>query len=173
MVLVSGGITSWGASIRWCNTAVMLQYGWTALHLCCWSGHKVAVDCLLRHQAALDVAGPKGSTPLALAAQQGHLDICKLLLQDNRCDVNQSANLADTAKVTPLHLAAQHGHADIVRLLIQHGATVNAEMTVRGIGSVTPLHLAVEANHMDVLDILIEAGCNVHQQTEATFHSAC
>ena len=141
------------------------QHGWAGLHLACWTGDTTVVRCLLRYQVGINIPGPHGSTPLALAAQKGHLDICKLLLEDNRCEVNQSANLGDATGVTPLHLAAQNGHAPIVQLLIDQGATVNAQMAVRGIKSVTPLHLAVEANHMDVLDILIEAGCNVHQQT--------
>ena len=150
-----------------------MQNGWSGLHLGCWNGSQEVVATLIEHGAQVDNSGPHGSSALALAVQKGHVNICKLLLKDQKCDVNHSADLGQNLQVTPLHLAVQHGHLDVVKLLIQHGATVNAHMTVRGIKGVTPLHLAVESNHMDILDVLIEAGCDVNQQTESEADTSC
>lgn len=58
-----------------------------------------------------------GMTALHWAADRGHVDVAKLLL-DNSADVNAR----DECGQTPLHYAASCGHEAIVKILLQHGA---------------------------------------------------
>ncbi|KID75803.1 Ankyrin repeat domain-containing protein 17 [Metarhizium brunneum] len=60
-------------------------------------------------------------TPLHLAAENGHADMARLLL-DNGAQVNA----ASTRGYTPLMLAAHNGHADTVSILIRRGADISA-----------------------------------------------
>lgn len=148
------------------------EHGWHPIHIAAWNGYTEICSKLIEKDCHFNSPGVGNSTPLTLAAQQGHLTIVKLLI-DAKVDVQRSANLGESLNVTALHLAAQNGHTDIVRLLVANGAIVNAQMTVRGIKGVTPLHLAVEAGHLDIMDALIDAGCDIHSSTKPTSESAC
>ena len=64
--------------------------------------------------------GGRRFTPLHLAASEGHLDICQMLLERN-ADVHVHGDSGDT----PLHLAASSHHLEIVRILLQYNAEVN------------------------------------------------
>ncbi|XP_026680304.1 GA-binding protein subunit beta-2-like [Diaphorina citri] len=62
-----------------------------------------------------------GSSPLHYAAKKNKLDIAKILIESNRC------SLENKMKKTPLHLAAQEGYVDMCKLLIKHQIDVNAQ----------------------------------------------
>lgn len=67
-----------------------------------------------------------GISPLHLAAQNGHFDAARVLLQaglhkDSKTKVDK----------TPLHIAAAEGHANICDLLLSYGATVDCLDMVR------------------------------------------
>lgn len=55
-----------------------------------------------------------GWAPIHYAAAEGHLDVCALLLEANKGDVN----VASPDHSTPLMLAAEEGHLHVVRLLL-------------------------------------------------------
>ena len=50
----------------------------------------------------------KGNTALHMAAHNGHVDVCKILV-DNDADVEEKGNNSRTA----LHVAAVMGHVDV------------------------------------------------------------
>ena len=60
------------------------------------------------------------STPLHLAAAEGHADACKLL-----CEVMENVNVEDDSGCTPLHSAAREGHTQVCRILCEAGAVIN------------------------------------------------
>ena len=60
------------------------------------------------------VIGPQGGTPLSAAAQEGHTDICGLLLAHGS-DVNE---VDLKVKTTALHKAAGRGHEAVVETLL-------------------------------------------------------
>ena len=62
----------------------------------------------------------RGFTPLLTAAQNGHTDICGLLLTHGS-DVSDRTHQGTTSMIT----AAQKGHTDICGLLLAHGSDVN------------------------------------------------
>lgn len=56
-------------------------------------------------------------TSLTWAAQGGHLEICRLLL-----DKGAGPDVLETNGFTPLMRASQNGHWEVARLLLQRGA---------------------------------------------------
>lgn len=66
---------------------------------------------------------------LALAAQFGHGDIVRLLLDAGE-DPNRYNPPGVHAHSTPLHQAALAGHIGVVRLLVEHGARLDLEDTI-------------------------------------------
>lgn len=87
---------------------------------------------------------------LALAAQLGHVETTRLLLQAG-VDPNRYNPPRTHAHSTPLHQAALTGHEAVVRLLVAHGARVDMEDTIfHG----TPLGWAEHAGQTAVANYL-------------------
>ena len=84
---------------------------------------KVEAARLLSEQPNTDINSRSlhGLTALHAAAENGHLDIVRLLL-DHDADIDAQ----DSMGRTPLHVASQQGHRDIVRLLLEHNADILA-----------------------------------------------
>ncbi|RYP69992.1 hypothetical protein DL771_005783 [Monosporascus sp. 5C6A] len=51
------------------------RWGWSALSMCAYGGHKAIARLLLDHGADLDNIDVDGDTPTSLAAQRGHADL--------------------------------------------------------------------------------------------------
>ena len=88
-----------------------------------------------------------GSTCLMIAACNGHLDICRILI-----DKGAEVTAKDSRGWTPLHYAAVYGHIEIVRLLCDRGADVEA----CNIYGWRPLHRAAMNGCISVMKELIE-----------------
>jgi ankyrin repeat protein len=76
-------------------------------------------------------AANDGGTPLHLAAEKGHLETVKLLLEHAK-----DKNPADNIGSTPLHWAAQKGHLETVKFLLEHAKDKNPANK----HGMTPLH---------------------------------
>lgn len=106
--------------------------------------------------AGVDVDGPDGDgmTALHWAAERGHVDVVRRLLE-------AGAGISSATRIgayTPLHLAARRGSAPIVRQLLAHGADPDATTTNSG---VTALHLAAGAVGGEAaVRALLEAGAD-------------
>ncbi|MEW9810211.1 MAG: ankyrin repeat domain-containing protein (plasmid) [Candidatus Symbiodolus clandestinus] len=91
-------------------------------------------------------------TALHFAAEQGHLEMVQLLL-NNRADIEaRDRNSEGRDNWTPLHLAAKNGHLAVVQELINRGAAVDS---LDRSGS-TALQLAAKFNHLKVVQYLVE-----------------
>jgi hypothetical protein len=66
---------------------------------------------------------------LALAAQFGHIEIVRLLIDAGE-DPNRYNPVGCHSHSTPLHQAALAGHMEIVRLLVDHGARLDLKDTL-------------------------------------------
>ena len=91
--------------------------------------------------------GVNGWTCLHTAARDGHLSICRLLI-----DKGAQLEAKDMYGWTPLHRAALRGHFEIVRLLCDRGADVE----VRNNHGYRPLHYAAISGQISVVRELIE-----------------
>ena len=78
------------------------------------------VDVLLEHRADANKEKYNGFTPLMVAAQQGSVQVAKLLLA-------KGADKAAKAGQAPLFLASRNGHKDVVVTLLAAGADKRAE----------------------------------------------
>lgn len=75
--------------------------------------------------------GKFGLTPLHYAAEYGHLDLVKKLIEKG-ADVNAESGTfseygAKEGYQTPLHLAVKYGHLEVAKYLISKGANINAK----------------------------------------------
>lgn len=96
---------------------------------------------------AIDVPGPRGQTPLILAAENGSLSAVKALVAAG-ADVNARTGSGLTALIG----AAYVGEIEIVRVLCENGADVNIPTNA----GVTPLHAAAEYGHVSLVEYLLE-----------------
>eukprot|EP01098_Paradermamoeba_levis_P014137 TRINITY_DN6649_c0_g1_i1.p1 TRINITY_DN6649_c0_g1~~TRINITY_DN6649_c0_g1_i1.p1 ORF type:complete len:233 (-),score=18.20 TRINITY_DN6649_c0_g1_i1:194-892(-) len=93
-------------------------------------------------------------TALHDAAEQGHLEVVKFLVQQLQAQIS----CEDSLKRTPLYLASASGHLEIVKLLISWGADISACDSYPGH---TPLHEAAFHGHVEVVKVLLSSGVDV------------
>ncbi|XP_041932384.1 transient receptor potential cation channel, subfamily N, member 1 [Alosa sapidissima] len=125
----------------------------TPLHYCARVGNTAVLQEILRGvaasclQMAVNKHAKNGWSPLLLAAERGHLEVVRILLQNHaRVDVFDEDGKA------ALHLAAENGHEDIADLLLSHKAFVNAKTKL----GLTPLHLAAQNGSTRLVRLLVE-----------------
>ncbi len=104
-------------------------------------------------QKLLPAADPESRhRALAVAAQLGHMDIVKLLLEAGE-DPNRFNPDGNHSHSTPLHQAALAGHATVVRLLVERGSRLDIRDTIY---HATPLGWAEHGGQTEVARYLVE-----------------
>ena len=100
-----------------------------------------------------------GQTTVAVAAQNGHITILKLLIE-HKADVN----LASIKEAyTPVHKAVERNQQACVQVLLDAGANIHLADTWGN----TAAHKAAQKNHVELLKILKASGANMSQQNVA------
>ncbi len=105
----------------------------------------------------------RGSTELHLAAENGLLEMIRLLVE--RADGLQALERFDELDCTPLLAAAREGQLDAVKLLWGFGADVNAlvQLTRDDAIGYTAISMATWRGHVDVVEFLLEKGADPYR----------
>uniref|UniRef100_A0A665WEA7 Ankyrin repeat and sterile alpha motif domain containing 1A n=1 Tax=Echeneis naucrates TaxID=173247 RepID=A0A665WEA7_ECHNA len=151
------------------------------LHLAAWKGDEHIVRLLIRQgpshpklneQSSVDHkefkrCGPfdpyinaknnDNETPLHCAAQYGHSQVVRLLLEE-LTDPTMRNNKFET----PLDLAALYGRLEVVKLLL----SAHPNLLSCNAKKHTPLHLASRNGHLSVVEVLLDAGMDINYETE-------
>ncbi|KAJ8386825.1 hypothetical protein AAFF_G00166200 [Aldrovandia affinis] len=135
-------------------TAATKESGETPLHYCARVGNTDVLQEMLSSvrpswlQQAINRHAKNGWSPLLLAAERGHTEVVRILLQNHaRVDVFDEHGKA------ALHLAAERGHEEIADVLLARKAFVNAKTKL----GMTPLHLAAQGGSAGLVRMLVEA----------------
>lgn len=157
----------------------------TALKYACEGGFVDVVRVLLEHNANVIDVDRLGQNSIVFAANSGHRDVVKLLLDQGVLDISKDymtkalerAACKGFARVTEcllqrgvknfgdaLHLSVQSGHCLVVNILLNYGADVNA---IGQKGS-TPLQLAVTNRDEKMVRLLLHRGADVKAKSSDT-----
>ncbi len=116
------------------------------------TGDLAALKKQLGEGVSADAKDKWGSPLVSLAAQAGHEDIVRLLLE-------QGASPANTMRGSlPLHFAAEGGNTNLVVLFLEKGNPINATMEA----GMSVLYFAVKGKHHDAARLLLERGADAN-----------
>ncbi|KUM59493.1 hypothetical protein ACN42_g7648 [Penicillium freii] len=107
-------------------------------------------------------------SPLYYATWLGLTDTMDLLLQSEKCSIDEQGNFGRT----PLSAACQRGRLDAVKKLLDN----NAGLEIAGDNGHTPLHTAACSGHAEVVKLLLEKGAKIHNGSdgsETPLYCAC
>jgi len=122
---------------------------WSGLHCASYFGLvEVVADLIYMGCYDLDGAARLGSTPLFLAAEQGHEEVVKMLLGHEEVNPEKP----DCDGWTPLLSAAEQGHEEVVKMLLGR-EDVNPNKPNNDLQ--TPLALAASYGHEGVVKMLL------------------
>jgi ankyrin repeat protein len=116
------------------------------------NGYLDVTKVFLEKGADAKAANKYGNTPLHWAAEKGHLDVVKYLVEEKGADIKAAANNGNT----PLYRAARYGNLDVVKYLVEKGANVEAADKYGD----TSLHWAARFGYWDVVKYLVEKGAD-------------
>ena len=107
------------------------------------------VKLLIERNADVDGRTSTDSTPLRVAAHDGHLDVVRCLVESG-ADVNARTQY----EATPIMVACDYGHLSIITYLINKGAFVDLQAKDGN----TALHYAAQRGHLEVVSQLLSLG---------------
>ena len=96
--------------------------------------------------------GNQSETALHLAAEQGNVEVVKILLAHQA-----NVHAKNIQGRTPLHLAAYDGKPEIIQLLLDHNASIEAKDNQ----GQTPLHRAAVAERVEAVQRLVNHQANI------------
>eukprot|EP01084_Bolivina_argentea_P309905 536096_1 len=97
--------------------------GFNALFVASQNGHSFIVKLLLQNGADPNSTSYQGVSPLNMAAEEGHLEVVRVLLSHSDTDIDYQ----DLEGVTPLYIACQQNDIEIVKLLLHPTNIINDE----------------------------------------------
>ncbi|KAG8201362.1 hypothetical protein JTE90_016838 [Oedothorax gibbosus] len=134
--------------------------GCTPLHLASWSGNAEIVELLLTQGPSFPSVNHMNfdhESALHSAAQYGHTDIIKLLLE-NKC----YPSVRNVRNESPLDLASQYGRLETVECLLNAHPGLLSDI----VRCHSPLHLAAKNGHKHVVKLLLDSGFDINYMTD-------
>ena len=122
--------------------------GWTAAHSSAQSGNYELVAYFVEMGADIHLKTDDGINCLHIAALQGHLNLCKMLIDKHKVDLDMTTNKGWTA----VHSSAQSGNYELVAYFVEMGADIHLK-TDNGINC---LHIAALQGHLNLCKMLID-----------------
>jgi ankyrin repeat protein len=110
-----------------------------------WRDDKERTEKLLAHGANVNMQDADGDTPLHGAAQNGNVEIIRLLL-----DKGANVDVKNKLGGTPLMWAAVFGHEDAVRFLLSRGANPS----LKDNDGITAAQWAAQNNRTSIVSLL-------------------
>jgi ankyrin repeat protein len=104
-----------------------------------------------------------GRTPLSFAAENGHENIVKILLERGA----EFKSIDIDHKMTALLYAAENGHENIVKLLLENGANFDS----RDHRDMTSLSEAFKNGHDHIVTLLLENGAEFDPEDEEKYQT--
>lgn len=142
-------------------------WGATPLAWAAHSGDVESTRLLLERGACPDPALPSGLTlwPLRYAAERGHIEVAKLIL--DHIDLEEKLAADERERAYLLVSAAACGWEDLVRRVLEtglhgdtHGSGRNSKHHLGSGLSGTPLSWAIERGHAGIVELLLQHGAN-------------
>jgi ankyrin repeat protein len=121
----------------------------TGVHIAAYFGLVKTIKGLLKNAYSPDLQDSYGRTALSLAAEGGHEDVVKLLLETGKVDVGSE----DEYDQTPLWWAAMEGHEVVVKLLVDTG---KVDVESKGRNGQMLLRWAAVEGHEAVIKLLVD-----------------
>ena len=163
--------------------------GWSVLHFAAKAGDLVLFQYLIGKGSDVYRRNRDGMNCLHIAAEDGHLRLCKVLLENYKLNLEliddygcsvllcaaKSGNLAlvqyliekggnvdiqDRNGMNILHIAANNGHLRLCKVLLEN---CNFDILIKSDDGWSALHCAAKAGHLELFHYLIEMGCNVYR----------
>ena len=122
--------------------------GWTALHCSAQSGNYELVTYFADMVTDIHVKTNDGKNCIHIAALEGNLDLCKVLIDKHKFDVNSVDKIGRTA----LHCSAQRGNYELVTYFADMGTDIHVK---RNDGK-NCLHIAALEGNLDLCKVLID-----------------
>lgn len=126
--------------------------GHTALQAASQNGHLEVIQCLLRHNADVEIEDKDGDRAVHHAAFGDEPRVIELLSK-----ASADLNARNKRRQTALHIAINKGHLNIVKTLLELGCHASLQDSEGD----TPLHDSISKEHDDMLSLLLDYGADI------------
>ena len=122
--------------------------GWTPLHICVKNGSFKLFDLFMGMRSNIHLKTNDGKNCLHIASRNGHLNLCKVLLNEHKFDIN----MRDNDGWTPLHCSASNGSFKLFSYLLEKGSEIYCKTGKME----NVLHLSAGNGHFDILKFVLD-----------------